>query len=190
MSRAATTAVKNIQNFQNTMRDVKSKEVLQRAKDSRAQNPDGIRTWEVTEHADWLETRAEVDVKELRIREKSVGEEQLRVEELRTAVEKLNARKGEVLARIEGERMIQVSFLEVWLLTMWLISWITHYADLTRLNFRRQTHSNSPSPLTRNHRMARASQSCASRLPSFTRAYRTISLHSPRARTWTISWSF
>ena len=108
VAHSATAAVKNVQNFQTIMRESKSKEILQRAKDSQAQNAEGIQTWMVTEHADWLETRAEDDVKELRIREKSVGEDQMRVEEIRTAVEKLNARQGGVLARIEGEKTIQV----------------------------------------------------------------------------------
>ena len=92
------------------MRESKSKDVLQRAKDSQAQNPEGIQTWMVTEHADWLERRAEDDVKELRIREKSVGEDQMRVEEIRTAVEKFNASRGSVLATVEGEKMIQVQY--------------------------------------------------------------------------------
>ena len=108
MSQSATTAVKNVRNFQTIMREPKTKEILQRAKDSQEQNPDDIKTWKVDEHADWLEMRAEVDVKDLRIREKSVGEEQLRVEELRTAVEQLNARKGQVLASLEGEKTIHV----------------------------------------------------------------------------------
>ena len=40
------------------MENSQSQEVLQRAKDSRAAEPDGIRPWIVNEHPDWLEVRS------------------------------------------------------------------------------------------------------------------------------------
>ena len=40
------------------MENSQSQEVLQRAKDSRAAEPDGIRPWMVNEHPDWLEVRS------------------------------------------------------------------------------------------------------------------------------------
>lgn len=39
------------------MEDTHYHEVLQRAKDSRTAEPDGITPWMVTEHADWLDIR-------------------------------------------------------------------------------------------------------------------------------------
>ena len=48
---------KEIRNLADLMENSQSQEVLQRAKDSRAAEPDGIRPWMVNEHPDWLEVR-------------------------------------------------------------------------------------------------------------------------------------
>ena len=47
-------AIKALTKF---MQEPSSQETLKRAKISRAVNPEGIRPWMVTEHADWLEVR-------------------------------------------------------------------------------------------------------------------------------------
>lgn len=49
---------KEIRHLADLMENSQSQEVLQRAKDSRAAEPDGIRPWIVSEHPDWLEVRS------------------------------------------------------------------------------------------------------------------------------------
>ena len=49
---------KEIRHLADLMENSQSQEVLQRAKDSMAAEPDGIRPWMVNEHPDWLEVRS------------------------------------------------------------------------------------------------------------------------------------
>jgi hypothetical protein len=56
---AVNETAKNIQDFAKYMGSDRSQEVLNRARISRAENPQGIRGWRVTEHPDWLEVRHE-----------------------------------------------------------------------------------------------------------------------------------
>lgn len=55
----ATNTAKDIQDFTNLIEGDRSQEVLKKAKRSRAEHPEGIRGWMVTEHPDWLEVKSE-----------------------------------------------------------------------------------------------------------------------------------
>lgn len=55
----ATKTAKDIQDFKNLVEGDRSQEMLKKAKRSRAENPEGIRGWMVTEHPDWLEVKSE-----------------------------------------------------------------------------------------------------------------------------------
>lgn len=53
-SASASTANKEVQEFKRLMADEDSKKVLEQARKSRAEKPQGIKPWFVTEHPDWL----------------------------------------------------------------------------------------------------------------------------------------
>lgn len=55
----ASKTAKEIQDFTTMIEGDRSQEVLKKAKRSRAENPEGIRNWLVTEHPDWLEVKSE-----------------------------------------------------------------------------------------------------------------------------------
>jgi hypothetical protein len=56
---AATGAAKDIQDFKHLMGHPRNKEVLEKAKESRARDPEKITPWLVTEHEDWLDVKKE-----------------------------------------------------------------------------------------------------------------------------------
>lgn len=58
-AQVAIDTVNNIQDFVKYIGSDRSQEVLNRARISRAENPQGIRGWRVTEHPDWLEVKRE-----------------------------------------------------------------------------------------------------------------------------------
>ncbi|KAL5319782.1 hypothetical protein ACEPPN_012839 [Leptodophora sp. 'Broadleaf-Isolate-01'] len=53
-SKSANTANQEVQEFRRLMTAEDSKEVLEQAKKSRAENPKGIKPWMATEHPEWL----------------------------------------------------------------------------------------------------------------------------------------
>ena len=71
ISRSATTAVNDVRNFTKLMQDPQTQEVLTRAKESRAQNSEGIMGWLVTQHEDWLDRPVEDAVADLRLNDTS-----------------------------------------------------------------------------------------------------------------------
>lgn len=56
-SHAARAAASDIKTFAQTMDNPRTKEVLEKAKESRAKNAEDITNWLVTEHEDWLDVR-------------------------------------------------------------------------------------------------------------------------------------
>lgn len=60
-ARNVTRTQTDVQEFTRLIRSDKSKEIFERAAESRAQNSGDIRGWRVTEHEDWLDVRG-VDV--------------------------------------------------------------------------------------------------------------------------------
>lgn len=53
-SKAANTANKEVQDFRRLMTNEESMKVFAQARKSRAENPNNIKRWRVTEHPDWL----------------------------------------------------------------------------------------------------------------------------------------
>ena len=58
-SEAANGAAQAIKNFTQLVEDSKTKEVMEKAKESRMNNGEGIIGWKVTEHEDWLNVKPE-----------------------------------------------------------------------------------------------------------------------------------
>ena len=56
-SQTAIGAAKDIKSFAQLTEDSKSKEALNKAKESRANDAEGITAWRVSEHADWLDVK-------------------------------------------------------------------------------------------------------------------------------------
>ncbi|KAG4440440.1 hypothetical protein IFR05_004084 [Cadophora sp. M221] len=54
-SKSANTANQEVQEFRRLMTAEDTKEVLEQAKTSRAENPKGIKPWRATEHPEWLQ---------------------------------------------------------------------------------------------------------------------------------------
>lgn len=58
-AQAATGAAQDIKSFAQTMEDARSKDVMEKARESRTNNPEEISAWLVTEHEDWLDVKKE-----------------------------------------------------------------------------------------------------------------------------------
>ena len=58
-SQAANDAAQAIKQFTQLMEDSRTKEVMEKAEESRAENSEGITGWQVTEHEDWLDVKQE-----------------------------------------------------------------------------------------------------------------------------------
>lgn len=58
-SRAAVGAFKDIKDFSKLIEDSRNRDILNRAKESRAESSKGITGWRVTEHNDWLDVQRE-----------------------------------------------------------------------------------------------------------------------------------
>ena len=54
-AKAATAAVKNVQDFSANVKDSASQEILQRARESKEANDEGVVGWLVAQHEDWLD---------------------------------------------------------------------------------------------------------------------------------------
>ena len=58
-SQAANGAAHAIKRFAELVEDIKTKEIMETAKQSRTENGQGITGWQVTEHEDWLDVKQE-----------------------------------------------------------------------------------------------------------------------------------
>lgn len=58
-SQAANGAAQAIKQFTQLVEDSRTKEVMEKAKESRAENSEGITGWQVAEHEDWLDVKQE-----------------------------------------------------------------------------------------------------------------------------------
>ncbi|MCJ1265590.1 hypothetical protein MMC22_005470 [Lobaria immixta] len=63
-SQAAVGAFKDVKDFSKLIEDSRSRTILERAKESRAESSEGITGWKVTEHKDWLDVRREASPKD------------------------------------------------------------------------------------------------------------------------------
>lgn len=100
----------DVQEFTRLIRSDKSKEIFERAAESRAQNSGDIRGWRVTEHEDWLDVRG-VDVRaDGVIRTDSNPPPKTSIEGLRAAIEKFkNSHPGIDGSLDESSETIMVS---------------------------------------------------------------------------------
>ena len=58
-SQAASGAAEAIKRFTQMVEDSKTREVIEKAKESRTENSEGITGWQVAEHEDWLDVKQE-----------------------------------------------------------------------------------------------------------------------------------
>ena len=113
-SQAANGAAQAIKHFTQLLEDSRTKEVMERAKESRMDNGEDITGWKVTEHEDWLDVKQEGcsdddDKEEEGTAEAGDGSS---VEDVNTALDEF--RSGHVgieTALDEDSRIVTVSFL-------------------------------------------------------------------------------
>ncbi|MCJ1306655.1 hypothetical protein MMC25_000298 [Agyrium rufum] len=104
MSWNAITATKSVQLFTHYMRDAKTQSIMQKTKESQNQEPNNIRSWAITDHADWLEKRVEDDVKELTLDEidlKQTIVSTFDAEEVRAAIATFKQRHRHVEVKVD-----------------------------------------------------------------------------------------
>lgn len=113
-SQAANGAATAVRQFTHLVEDSMSKEVMEKAKESRAKNGEGITGWKVTEHEDWLDVRQEdgnddIDKEEEGAAEACNGHS---VEDVTAALDKLRSAHAGIEASLcEDSRMVTVSYL-------------------------------------------------------------------------------
>ena len=112
-SQTAIGAAKDIKSFAQLTEDSKSKEALNKAKESRANDAEGITAWRVSEHADWLDVKKEDAVEDSQVDinnediDASAGE--LTVENMQATLEKFKASYTDIEADLDGDtRTIKV----------------------------------------------------------------------------------
>ena len=112
-SQTAIGAAKDIKSFAQLTEDSKSKEALNKAKESRANDAEGITAWRVSEHADWLEIKIEDAVEDSQIDannediDASAGD--LTVEDMQEILEKFKASRTDIEADLDRDtRTIKV----------------------------------------------------------------------------------
>ncbi|KAL8951618.1 MAG: hypothetical protein Q9222_002418 [Ikaeria aurantiellina] len=103
----------NIRNFSSLVSSDGSKEMFQKAEESRTQSGEDIRGWRVTEHDDWLDVRNEdipMDVNPDGA-DHSMTAQNVTNEEMRTAVDKFKKDHAGVDASVDGDsRIIMIHF--------------------------------------------------------------------------------
>lgn len=106
-SQTAISAAKDIKSFAQLTEDTKSKEALNKAKESRANDAEGITAWRVSEHADWLDVKKEDTAQDSQIDtnnedlDTSAGD--LTVEDMQATLEKFKASHTDIEADLDGE---------------------------------------------------------------------------------------
>ena len=113
-SQAANGAAQAIKHFTHLVEDSRTKEIMEKAKDSRTKNGEGITSWKVTEHEDWLDVKQEdgnghVDKEEEAAAEAGDGPS---VKDVNATLEKFRSAHAGVEASLdEDERTVTVSCL-------------------------------------------------------------------------------
>lgn len=116
-ARNITTTRTEIQDFARLLQHDRTKELFQRAEESRSQKSEDIRGWRVTEHEDWLDVRI-VDTPMKTRMDGTVGSDQdisldLTVEELRATIERFQKnRPGIDCSLDEGSETFTVYILQ------------------------------------------------------------------------------
>lgn len=113
-SQAANGAAQAIKQFTQLVEDSRTKEVMEKAKESRAENGEGIAGWQVAEHEDWLDIKQEdgnddVDKEEGNIADASGGSS---MNDVNAALDKFrSAHKGVEVSLDEESRTVTVRHL-------------------------------------------------------------------------------
>ena len=112
-SQTAIGAAKDIKSFAQLTEDNKSKEALNKANESRANDAEGITAWRVSEHADWLDVKKEDAAEGSQIDTNNEDVDtiagDLTVEEMLATLEKFKASHTDIEADLDGDtRTIKV----------------------------------------------------------------------------------
>ena len=112
-SQTAIGAAKDIKSFAQLTEDSKSKEALNKAKESRTNDAEGITAWRVSEHADWLDVKKEDAAEDSQIDtnnedvDTSAGD--LTAEDMQATLEKFKVSHMDIEADLDGDtRTIKV----------------------------------------------------------------------------------
>lgn len=117
-SQAANGAAQAIEHFTRLVEDSRTKEVMEKAKESKAKSGEGITGWKVTEHEDWLDVKYEdgnhdVDKEEEDIAEAGDGPS---VEDVNAALHKLRSAHAGIEASLDEKlRTVTVTYLHCFL---------------------------------------------------------------------------
>ena len=120
-SQAANGAAQAIKHFTQLMEDSRTKEVMEKAKESRTENSEGITGWQVTEHADWLDVKQEVENGDIDKEEEGIAEagDSSSVNHVNATLEKFrSAHAGIEVALDEDSMTVSVSHRHdpIWIL--------------------------------------------------------------------------
>ena len=112
-SQAATRAAREIKDFGHLMEQKKSKEVLEKARESRAKDAEGITGWIVSAHEDWLDVKNGEDSDDFEMAvdgEDTTGSTaDVELEDMRAAVEKFKESHPDIEASFDvAARTIEV----------------------------------------------------------------------------------
>lgn len=108
-SQAANGAAQAIKHFTQLMEDSGTKEVMERAKESRTENGEGITGWKVIEHEDWLDVKQEDGNDDVDKEEEGTAEagDALGLKDVNEALDKFrSAHVGLEASLIEDSRMV------------------------------------------------------------------------------------
>ena len=114
-SQAANGAAQAIKHFTQLVEDSKTKEVMEKAKESRMNNGEGITGWKVTEHEDWLNAKQEDGSDDADKEEEATAEagDTSSVKDVNATLEKFrSAHLGVEASLDEDSRTITVSLLQ------------------------------------------------------------------------------
>lgn len=113
-SQTAIGAAKDIKSFAQLTEDSKSKEALNKAKESGTNDAEEITAWRVSEHADWLDVKKEDAVEDSQTDtnnediDASAGD--LTIEDMQATLEKFKASHTDIEAHLDGDtKTIKVS---------------------------------------------------------------------------------
>ena len=112
-SQTAIGAAKDIKSFAQLIEESKSKDALNKAKESRANVAEGISSWRVSEHADWLDVKKEDATEDSPIdtnnEELDTSAGDLSLEDMRAILEKFKASHMGIEADLdEDKRTVKV----------------------------------------------------------------------------------
>ncbi|MCJ1343320.1 hypothetical protein MMC31_001513 [Peltigera leucophlebia] len=111
-AKATTRAHEDMIAFQNLMQDPRNQAILDQAKKSRRENPDGITVWRVTDHPNWLDVREEASLKHSPNEPEEGNDDRnaVKEEDYRAALKKFEENHPTLKASIqdEGSNIIQI----------------------------------------------------------------------------------